>query len=171
MTVMKLLQLQVNNAGIAICNDRKFGSLPRPSQLTPDDLRRVYETNVFAVVAVTNAFIPLLQQSPAGRIVNVSSIRGSFTAPGNMVGTPYLPYSTSKSALNAVTVHYAKEFADKSSSIKINAICPGHCGTDMNHWTGRRSASQGAQIAIKMAMIGADGPNGGFFDDGGTLSW
>ena len=161
----------MNNAGIAFTCGAKLGSAPKPSQLTPEHLRGVYETNVFAVVSVTNAMLPLLQIAPQGRIVNVSSTRGSFTAPGSMGGVPYLPYSTSKAALNAVTVHYAKEFADAGSGLKINAVCPGFCGTDFNNFRGPKSAADGARIAVEMAMIAADGPSGGFFSDKGIVPW
>ena len=159
--------VQVNNAGIT---GTVFGSFLKPSQLTPDHLRNVYETNVFAMVSVTNAMLPLLQQAPQGRIVNVSSQKGTF-ASVREAGPSYLPYQTSKTALNAVTVHYAKEFADAGSAIKINAVCPGFCSTDLNNHRGLRSAAQGAKIAVKMALIPEDGPSGGFFDDNGDIPW
>ena len=163
----------MNNAAIGIPPGTgiKFGAFPKPSELDTDVLQAVYQTNVFAVVRVTNAMMPLLRQVPQGRIVNVSSVRGSFTAPAATATLPFLPYSTSKTALNAVTKLYAKEFADSASSIKINAVCPGFCATDFNGFRGTQSAADGAKIAIKMAMIPDDGANGGFFDAAGVVPW
>ncbi len=164
---------QVNNAAIGIPPNSgvKFGAFPKPSELDPDILKAVYETNVFAIVRVTNAMMPLLRQAPQGRIVNVSSVRGSLTAPEATSTLPFLPYSTSKTALNSMTKLYAKEFGDSGSPIKINAVCPGFCATDFNGFRGTSSAADGARIAIRMAMIPADGPNGGYFNDAGVLPW
>ena len=124
---------------------------------------------------VTNAFLPLLEESSWGRIVNVSSIVGSFTEPRYGLATGggplFCPYQTSKAALNALTVLYAGSLAKAGSHVKVNAVCPGFCATDLNNHRGVRSAQQGGQIAVKMALIGADGPSGGFFDDGGAVAW
>ena len=124
---------------------------------------------------VIRAFVPLLEQSTWGRIVNVSSGVGSFTSPGHGMQAGksplYMPYQTSKAALNAMTLLYARHFAQSGSHIKINAVCPGFCATDLNGHRGTKSAQQGGQIAVKMALIGADGPSGGFFDDDGAVAW
>lgn len=160
--------MQVNNAAIA---ESSYSSMTKVSELPVETAAKVfssiYDTNVFAVVTVTNAFLPLLQAAPAGRIVNVSSSLGSL-GKGQVI-SEYAPYSTSKSALNAITVHYAKDLAE--SSIKINMVCPGYCGTDLNHHQGPRTPAQGAEIAIKMATIGDDGPNGSYQDENGTIPW
>ncbi|REE95517.1 SDR family oxidoreductase [Thermomonospora umbrina] len=156
------LDALVNNAGV----NPPSAAAP-PSGTTPAAVRETYETNVFGVVAVTNAMLPLLRRSPAGRIVNVSSDLGSLAlmADPDSVYYPYnlLAYNSSKSALNAITVSYAKELAD--TSIKVNAVTPGYCATDLNAHTGPRSASQGAAEVARLALLDADGPTGGFFMD------
>lgn len=156
------LDVLVNNAGIA------QGS-PKPSETTVDDLRAVYETNVFAVVRVTNALLPLLRESDAGRIVNVTSKRGSLGEDGAWRGQPVMAYSSSKTALNALTCHYARELA--ATPIKVNGAAPGHVATDFNHFRGTRTAAEGAEVAIKLAMLGPDGPTGRVFEDDTELAW
>ena len=166
--------LQVNNAAIAQVPGQDTGDISGMiplSQLPVEDAAKqfaiIYQTNVFAVVTVTNAFLPLLRKAPAGRIVNVSSTRGSFTKIKPV--PPTAAYSTSKSALNALTTHYAEEL--KATPIKINSVCPGYCATDMNNHQGLKSASEGAAIAVTMGMLPADGPTGGFFDSDGPIPW
>ncbi|EWM17735.1 short-chain dehydrogenase [Kutzneria sp. 744] len=159
------LDVLVNNAAIA-------NELEVPPSLTlVDDMRRVFETNVFGVVAMTNAVLPLLRKSDAARIVNVSSRLGSLS---HMAATDspfglHMAYSSSKSALNAVTVHYARELAD--TQIKVNACTPGYVATDLNGNRGLRTPAQGAKIAVELAVLASDGPTGGFFDDNGPVSW
>src|SRR5260221_12317403 len=99
------LDVLINNAGINVGSQQ-------PSEVTAASMRQVYEINVFGVVTVTHAMLPLLRQSLAGRIVNISSIRGSLSSPDAFVGQPTLPYSSSKTALNALTVHYARALVD-----------------------------------------------------------
>jgi NAD(P)-dependent dehydrogenase (short-subunit alcohol dehydrogenase family) len=151
------LDVLVNNAGIS----RREGSGP-PSQTTLAALRAVYETNVFGVVAVTNAMLPLLRRAPAARIVNVSSELGSITAmsaPGSpMAGMASIPYPSSKTALNMVTVMYATELRD--TPIKVNAANPGYCATDLNGNSGFRTAEQGAEVSVHLATLPGDGPTG-----------
>ena len=156
------LDVLVNNAGTNVGRQR-------PSEVTAVSMREVYETNVFGVVAVTYAMLPLLRQSPAGRIVNISSLRGSLSSPDAFVGQPSLPYSSSKTALNALTMHYARELAD--TPIKVNAAAPGFVSTAFNHFTGERTPEQGAVIALALATLDEQGPTGGFFDDQGPLPW
>ncbi|MCW2943224.1 MAG: dehydrogenase, partial [Actinomycetia bacterium] len=127
-------------------------------------------TNVFGVIAVTNAMLPLLHRAEAARIVNVSSGRGSLgNAMGLYFSTNLLAYNTSKTALNGVMVAYAKELA--GTPIKVNAADPGYCATDLNGHSGPRSAQQGAAITVRLALLDADGPTGGFFNDEGPVSW
>ncbi|WP_211766415.1 SDR family NAD(P)-dependent oxidoreductase [Kutzneria sp. CA-103260] len=136
-----------------------------------ETMQKVYNTNVFGVIRMIDAFVPLLQRSTNPRIVNVSSTVGSlaYTTSPDYALPFLLPYPTSKTALNAVTVQYARELGKQG--IKINAICPGYCATDLNGFTGTRTPAQGAEIAVTMAMIGEDGPTGGFFDENGPVAW
>jgi NAD(P)-dependent dehydrogenase (short-subunit alcohol dehydrogenase family) len=162
------LDIVVNNAGIAIPPEQG-----QPSNTSLEALRRVYETNVFGVVTVTNAMLPLLRRSPAARIVNQSSELGSKTRMLDQHSPLWqinnLPNSSSKSALNMVTVAYAKELWD--TPIKVNACDPGWCDTDGNGHTGFRPPAQCAEIAVRLATLGEDGPTGGFFRDDGPLPW
>ena len=117
---------------------------------------------MFGVVAVTNAMLPLLLRSPAGRIVNVSSEVGSImsmTDPdGPMAMMASVPYPSSKTALNMVTAMYAKELRD--TPVKVNAANPGYCATDLNGNSGFRTAEQGAEVSVHLATLPADGPSG-----------
>ncbi|WP_328807632.1 SDR family oxidoreductase [Nonomuraea antri] len=163
-----VLDILVNNAGIVIWNEDAG-----PSATPVDDLRRVYETNVFGVVTVTNAMLPLLRRAPAARIVNMSSELGSLGLAMDVDGPfwvhNYLSYNSSKSALNMITVSYAKELWD--TPIKVNAANPGHCATDLNGHSGLRTAEQGAAIAVELATLGADGPTGAYLEDAGPIRW
>jgi NAD(P)-dependent dehydrogenase (short-subunit alcohol dehydrogenase family) len=161
------LDVLVNNAGIA----REWGSKPSNADLAV--VREIYETNLFGPIAMTQAMLPLLRRAEAARIVNVSSELGSLcltTDPASpMSQFLALGYNSSKSALNAVTVQFANEL--KATPVKVNAICPGYVATDLNNNSGPRTPEQGAQIAIKMATIGEDGPTGGYFNDNGRVPW
>ncbi|MFE9201989.1 SDR family oxidoreductase [Micromonospora sp. NPDC007230] len=169
------LDVLVNNAGII----RADGSA-LPSETTLATLREVYETNVFGVVAVTNAFLPLLHKAPAARIVNVSSEVGSVAVMTDPQGALFeltsVPYPSSKAALNMVTAMYAKELRD--TAIKVNAANPGYCATDLNHHSGFRTPEQGAEVSVHLATLPTDGPSGllwGFQMDAGggygVLPW
>jgi len=160
------LDVLVNNAGISSAPGTRFRA---PADESADNLRAVYETNVFAVVTVTNAFMPLLLRSAAGRIVNVTSKRGSIGEEGAWVGRPNMAYSSSKTALNALTVHYARSLAD--TAIKVNGAAPGHVATDFNAFTGKRSPEEGAVIAIRLATLDNNGPSGLVFEDDVQLKW
>ena len=163
------LDVLVNNAGVSTGAGRHIDHIPTPTEETADDLRFVYETNVFAVVRVTNAFLPLLHRSQAGRIVNVTSKRGSIGEEGAWVGQPDMAYSSSKTALNALTVHYARELA--STPIKVNGAAPGFVATDFNGFQGTRTPDQGAAVAVRLATLPADGPTGAVFEDDMRLAW
>jgi NAD(P)-dependent dehydrogenase (short-subunit alcohol dehydrogenase family) len=151
------LDILVNNAGIALGD-----GTGKPSETTLATLRTVFETNVFGVVAVTNAVLPLLRKSVAGRIVNVSSevgSIGSMTDPARPLWPmASVPYPASKAALNMVTAMYAKEL--RSTPIKVNAANPGYCATDLNGHSGFRSPEQGASVSVHLATLPADGPTG-----------
>jgi len=150
------LDILVNNAGIA------RGNLASETDL--DTMREVYEVNVFGVIRVTNAMLPLLRRARAARIVNVSSEVGSITSmtdpdsPLAQMPMASLAYPSSKSALNMITAIYAKELRD--TPIKINAANPGYTKTDLNHNSGFRSVAEGAEASVHLATLGADGPSG-----------
>jgi NAD(P)-dependent dehydrogenase (short-subunit alcohol dehydrogenase family) len=160
------LDVLVNNAGIGAAPGSKF---KEPIEEIAANMRAVYETNVFAVVPVTNAFIPLLLKSPAGRIVNVTSKRGSIGEEGAWVGRPNMTYSSSKTALNAITVHYARSLS--TTNIKVNGAAPGHVATDFNGFRGTRTPEQGAEVAIRLAQLESDGPTGVVVEDEHQLAW
>jgi NAD(P)-dependent dehydrogenase (short-subunit alcohol dehydrogenase family) len=166
------LDILVNNAGIS--GDRPA---QRPGSVSLDAVRTVFETNLFGVIAVTEAMLPLLRGSASARIVNISSGTGSLTwmtdpehyfasLPGSAA------YPVSKTALNMLTVQYAKALAP--DGIAVNAIAPGACATDfIIGITGRtitRTAGDGARIAVKLATMD-NPPAGGFHDDDGTVPW
>jgi NAD(P)-dependent dehydrogenase (short-subunit alcohol dehydrogenase family) len=161
------LDVLVNNAAIGL------GRRPAPSEVSVADLRRVYETNVIGVAAVTNAMLPLLRRSPAARIVNLSSELGSFTvlADAEHAWHPYtsLAYGTSKAALNAITVLYADEL--RPAGIKVNAVSPGYVATDLNGHSGYLTPEQGAKLPVLAATLGEDGPTGAFLNAEGTAPW
>jgi NAD(P)-dependent dehydrogenase (short-subunit alcohol dehydrogenase family) len=161
------LDILVNNAGIALERGEK------PSQVPLALVRRTYETNVFGLIAVTNAMLPLLRRSPAGRIVNLSSGLGSLantTTPDTPYSAyPVLGYNSSKTAVNAVTVSYANEL--RGTAIKVNSADPGYCATDLNEHAGFRTAEQGARIAVRLALLPDSGPSGEFHDEDGPVGW
>lgn len=161
------LDVLVNNAGIA----RGAGS---PSNQSLEAMRDIFATNVLGPVAVVQAFLPLLQRSPAARIVNVSSAVGSLTlasAPDSPIAQMdnLFGYAASKTALNAFTLRLANEL--RESRIKVNAACPGYVATDLNRHTGPRSVEQGAVVIVRLATLPDDGPTGGFFNDAGRVPW
>jgi NAD(P)-dependent dehydrogenase (short-subunit alcohol dehydrogenase family) len=162
------LDILVNNAGI-LADDATL----KVSEQSLEAWRRTFETNVFGLVAVTQAFLPLLHRSDAGRIVNVSSILGSVALHGDPASPIYdfkLPaYNESKSAVNAWTVQLAYELRD--SRIKVNAIHPGYVRTDMNAGEGAMDIPDGARTSVRLALVGDDGPQGGFFHFEDRLPW
>jgi len=157
------LDVLVNNAGIG---GRTDGGAQDPTTLDLDVLRTVLDTNVFGVVRVTNAMLPLLERAPSPRIVNVSSNMGSLELRTGPIMAAYAP---SKTMLNSITVQYARRFAE--SKVIVNACCPGYVATDFTGHAGYRTPEQGAAIAIKLATLPDDGPRGGFFDDEGVIPW
>ena len=161
------LDILVNNAGVFIDDMGKA-----PSEQTLSTWRTTFDTNLFAVVATTQAFLPLLRRSDAARIVNVSSILGSIAEhldPASPIYNYKVPaYDASKTALNAWTVHLAHELRD--TAIKVNAIHPGSVKTDMNA-NGDLDIVTGAKSSVAMALVGADGPTGSYTHLGETLRW
>ncbi|WIB58885.1 SDR family NAD(P)-dependent oxidoreductase [Curtobacterium sp. MCLR17_007] len=163
------LDVLVNNAGVNTLTFHPMDHLPKPTEETVDDIRNVYEVNVFAVVRMMSAFLPLLMEADAPRVVNVTSKRGSIGEAGAWVGQPSMAYSSSKTALNALTVHYAREFAD--TALKVNGAAPGHVATDFNDFRGTRTPDEGAAVAVCLATLPADGPTGVIIEDDRQLAW
>jgi len=159
------LDVLVNNAGISGPFDPVTWTQD-PTTLDLDVVRQVVDVNVYGVIRVTNAMLPLLRRSPAPRIVNASSSMGSL---GRQPGPVMAAYSPSKTFLNGITTQYARAFAD--TPIIVNAACPGLVATDFNGFAGERTAAQGAATAIRLATLPDDGPRGGFFEDAGVVPW
>jgi len=161
------LDVLVNNAGIAGRADLT------PTQQPVDDIKAVYEVNVFGPMRTTQAFLPLLKASDRPRVVMMSSGLGSIANNSNPEWPAYATnlagYNTSKTALNGITVTLAKELGPLG--FKVNAACPGYVATDLNGHKGPRTTEQGAVIAVRLATLGPDGPNGGFFNEDGPLPW
>ena len=132
----------------------------------------MFDTNVFGVIAVTQAMLPLLKDAPAARIVNVASSGGSLTLnsdPTNPHRSMFGTYSASKAAANAVTVAFAADL--ETAGIKVNAACPGFTGTDLNFFRGTRTVEQAAREPVRLVLIGPDGPTGTFSNEDGPLPW
>jgi NAD(P)-dependent dehydrogenase (short-subunit alcohol dehydrogenase family) len=161
------LDVLINNAGIP------GREMTTPSQQSVDDIRFIYETNVFAPVRVTQAFLPLLRKAGHANVVMVSSGLGSLgwlSDPQNQFfGVNFLGYNSSKTALNAVTLAFAKELA--ASGIKVNAADPGYTATDFNGHSGYRTVEQAAKGIAWLAMQDETGPTGGFYFDGEVVPW
>jgi NAD(P)-dependent dehydrogenase (short-subunit alcohol dehydrogenase family) len=178
-TELGRLDVLVNNAAISNAGRLKgitveeYSRTTRPSTVNLNEMRAVFETNVFGVIAVTQAMLPLLREAPAARIVNVSSGAGSLTRNSD----PTFPYRSifgpvypaSKTALNAVTLAMAIEL--ESTNIKVNAACPGYTKTNLNNYSGTQTVEEGAVEPVRLALIGADGPNGTFSNAAGPLPW
>jgi NAD(P)-dependent dehydrogenase (short-subunit alcohol dehydrogenase family) len=165
------IDVLVNNA--AISNTRKqqlglslaeYAQISRASNVSIDEMRAVWETNVFGVLAVYQAMLPLLRQAPAARIVNVSSGVGSLATNAN----PAFPYHAyfgpvypaSKTALNAITLAMMIEL--ESTAIKVNLVSPGFTKTNLNGYEGPESVEDGAREVVRVASLGPDGPTGTF---------
>ena len=163
------LDALVNNAGIS--GEMGPGWVQDPTMLDLDVVREVVETNVYGVIRVTNAMVALLRRSASPRIVNISSSVGSVSwqaDPTIEVGPIMAAYSPTKSYLNAVTVHYARQFA--GTNILINAVCPGLVATDFTGFQGR-PAPEAAATAVRLATLPDGGPTGSFFNDDGVIPW
>lgn len=164
------LDVLVNNAGIHVA---------KPAiDITIDEMRKTYETNTFSVVTMIHTMLPLLIKSKSPRIVNIASTTAShaltvdqesmFSREDNS-----LAYASSKAAVTMLTVQYANAFRRRPgySHIKVNSATPGYIATDLNHFQGNRTVEEGAKIVIDLATLNDDGPNGGFFNDKGSVAW
>jgi NAD(P)-dependent dehydrogenase (short-subunit alcohol dehydrogenase family) len=158
------LDILINNAGIA-------GAMAAPQDVTAEAVRGVYETNVFGIVRVTHAMLPLLRASANPVIVNVSSGLGSFEVVHDQSRIESkvvaLAYCSSKSAVTMLTVQYARALPE----MRINVVDPGYTATDLNHNSGPQTLEQGTDAIVRLATIGKDGPTGTFQDAAGILPW
>ena len=174
------LDVLINNA--AISNARKqpsasveeYAKTTRPSVVPLAEMRAVWETNVFGVLALTQALLPLLRETPNARIVNVSSGVGSLTTnsdPAFAYRAIFGPvYPASKTALNALTVAMAIEL--EPEGIKVNAVSPGFTKTNLNNYRGTETVEEGAREAVRVALLGPDGPTGRFTSwENQTIPW
>lgn len=163
------LDILINNAAISRANGQDVETMQdyiqrsRATLISVDEVRTIWETNVFGVLAVTQAFVPLLRKSEAARIVNVSSGLGSLTV--NATPHPYRAtfnpgYGASKTALNAITLAFAIDL--EAEGIKVNAVTPGYTSTALNNYEGTETVQQGAAEAVRIALLGSDGPTGTF---------
>ena len=167
------LDILVNNAGIAAGPFPGNGPEHSAAEVPLDVLERVFQTNFFAQVALTKALLPLIRQSSAGRIVNLSSILGSLTLHADPKSPIYhaksFAYDASKSALNAFTVHLAYELRD--TNIKVNSAHPGWVKTDMGGSQAPMELEEGGKTSAALATLADDGPSGGYFHLGQPLPW
>ena len=156
-----VLDVLVNNAGIS-------GGVPQSARHAPlEQFRAVFETNVFGVAGVTQAFLDLLEKAPQPRIVNVSTSMASLTLSADFDNDNFVfrvpVYQASKAALNMYTVNLAYELRD--TPFKVNAVCPGYTKTDFTGQQGSSTVEEAGQRIIKYALIGPDGPTGQFFSE------
>jgi NAD(P)-dependent dehydrogenase (short-subunit alcohol dehydrogenase family) len=174
------LDVLIQNA--AISNTKKqpgqsveeYAKTTRPSNVALDEMRAVWDTNVFGMLAMYQAMLPLLRKTPGSRIVNVSSGVGSLTTNSDPA-FPYRAifgpvYPASKTALNALTVAMAIEL--EQEGIKVNAVSPGFTRTNLNGYAGTETVEEGAREAVRVALVGPDGPTGTFTRwKGETIPW
>ncbi|MDP0929896.1 SDR family NAD(P)-dependent oxidoreductase [Paracoccus onubensis] len=163
------LDILINNAAISRANGPESETMQdyiqrsRATLIPVDEVRTIWETNVFGVLAVTQAFVPLLRKSKGASIVNVSSSLGSLTI--NSTPNPYRAtfnpgYGASKTALNAITLAFAIDL--EAEGIKVNAVTPGFTSTALTNYEGTETVQQGAAEAVRVALLGSDGPTGTF---------
>ncbi|KPA86018.1 putative short chain dehydrogenase [Leptomonas pyrrhocoris] len=155
-----VLDALINNAGCACpCGDKNTANL--------EDMRKCFEVNVIGTANVTNHFLEMVKKAPAGRIVNVSSIMGSFAT--TFIGFEYAPYTISKAALNMYTVKLAA--ALKDTNVKVNCGHPGWVKTEMGGPNAELEVTEGAETSVYLATLPADGPTGGYFHKKDSLPW
>ena len=174
------LDLLVQNAAVSNVNKQPgqsvedYARTTRPSNVSLDEMRAVWETNVFGVLSVYQAMLPLLRGTPGARVVNVSSGVGSLTRNADSDfayrGIFGPVYPASKTALNAITLAMAIEL--EPEGISVNAVSPGFTKTNLNGYAGVETVEQGAREAVRVALLGSDGPTGKFTgSDGAVIPW
>lgn len=174
---VKLVEQQIDRLDVLINNAGASGNVVPPAEATADEIHSVYNTNVYGPIRVTQAFLPLLEAADTPRVVMVSSGGGSFsvvTDPDQPVSKMHeLAYSSSKAALNMVTLRYAQALPH----IKFNVATPGEvanhkfAATDMNNHMGQLTVTEGTDSIIRLATVDADGPTGIFVDRLGPVGW
>ena len=164
------LDLLIQSAAVSNTNKKPGQTVEEYSKTTPpsvvslDEMRAVWDTNVFGVLSVYQAMLPLLRETPGARIVNVSSGAGSLARnsdpahPGRSIFGPVYP--ASKTALNALTIAMATEL--EPEGIKVNAVSPGFIKTNLNNYEGTGTVEEGAREPVRVALLGPDGPTGKF---------
>ena len=173
------LDVLVNNAAISNTSKQpgqtveEYSRLNCPSTMSLDEVRAIWETNVFGTLAVYQAMVPLLREAPAARIVNVSSGAGSLAGNADPKA-PYrkifgVGYSASKTAMNAMTLAMAIEL--EATEIKVNACSPGFIATNLNAYQGTGTVEEGAREPVRLALLGPDGPTGTFSRTGAVIPW
>jgi NAD(P)-dependent dehydrogenase (short-subunit alcohol dehydrogenase family) len=170
----KAIEIKSNRIDILVNNAGILGAVPQPAATTSvDEIRRIFDTNFFGTIQVTQEFIPLLEKSDAGRIVNVTSDLSSLTLHSDPTWKFYpfksAGYSVSKTALNGYTIMLA--FGLKDTKIKVNAVNPGHTATDFNNHRGDKTPDQAAGVIVKYATLDNDGESGKFFNADGEMPW
>jgi NAD(P)-dependent dehydrogenase (short-subunit alcohol dehydrogenase family) len=167
------LDILINNAGVAAGAFPASGPEHSAAEVSMDTLRRVFETNFFGTIALTEALVPLIRKSAAGRIVNLSSILGSLTLHADPKSPIYnaksFAYDASKTALNAFTVHLAYDLRD--TRIKVNSAHPGWVKTEMGGPEAPMELTEGSKTAVALATLPDNGPSGGYFHLGKPLPW
>ena len=164
------LDILVNNAGI---NQEQLMGKNNSSSVSAEVLQHTFHSNLFAVIELTQKLLPLVKKSPAGRIVNLSSILASLTL-HSMPNSPIDPakafaYNASKTALNVYTVHLAHELRD--TNIKVNSAHPGWVKTELGGESAPMEVADGGKTSVQLATLDSKGANGGFFHDGEPLPW
>ncbi len=161
------LDILVNNAGVVDAEDGP------PSVASPEAVRRILDTNFVGTLAVTQAMLPLLRQSPAARIVNLSSALGSLALNGDPTSPYYaarlIGYNASKAALNMLTVQLNEEL--RGTRIVVNSVSPGYVKTDLTGQQGLLTVDQGARLPVEYALLGEDAVSGRFVQAGGETPW
>ncbi len=169
-----VLDILINNAGVWLETKNASASESNNAvSVSENILRETFDINFFGTVSLTQALLPLILKSSAGRIVNVSSVRGSLKLNANAGNPVYdgkvLAYDSSKAALNMFTTHLA--YALKDTSVKVNSIHPGWVRSDMGGSEADLNLQEGSETSIQYALLGEDGPSGGFFFKDEILPW
>lgn len=165
------LDILVNNAGMAHKEEPLFAN--STATVSRQALRETFDVNFFGLVELTQALLPLIRKSPAGRIVNMSSVLGSLTLHSDpqagLDDIKALAYDASKSAVNQFTIHLAALLKD--TPIKVNSAHPGWVKTDLGGEEATMNTVEGAKTGVALATLDKDGPTGGFFHMGEALPW